>query len=279
LGINFKNPGLKKIETAKEKMQRKSYASAREMTDISRAGFVINKASDADAIVERLAQNAEILDEGWAVTPAGYFDRKILVRTPNGIISEIQIWSPKLIEAKNAKGHKLYEKQRMSKDPEEIDALEAQQRELYTQALSEEDPSFSKLVGMEKDPKVLSNADIKAASSAITRPELRTSRPSTAVQGPPGVSMARALEAEKDIAGRPSQETRKVSDIGEPPTEDISDITIDIKPDDFDLEIPLTTRFDEETGELLAETKTLRDIKADIDAEDALINRLGVCGL
>ena len=279
LGINFKNPGLKKIETAKEKMQRKSYASAREMTDISRAGFVINKASDADAITERLAQNAEILDEGWAVTPAGYFDRKILVRTPNGIISEIQIWSPKLIEAKNAKGHKLYEKQRMSKDPEEIDALEAQQRELYTQALSEEDPSFSKLVGMEKDPKVLSNADIKAASSAITRPELRTSRPSTAVQGPPGVSMARALEAEKDIAGRPSQETRKVSDIGEPPTEDISDITIDIKPDDFDLEIPLTTRFDEETGELLAETKTLRDIKADIDAEDALINRLGVCGL
>lgn len=279
LGINFKNPGLKKIETAKEKMQRKSYASAREMTDISRAGFVINKASDADAIVERLAQNAEILDEGWAVTPAGYFDRKILVRTPNGIVSEIQIWSPKLIEAKNAKGHKLYEKQRMSKDPEEIDALEAQQRELYTQALSEEDPSFSKLVGMEKDPKVLSNADIKAASSAITRPELRTSRPSTAVQGPPGVSMARALEAEKDIAGRPSQETRKVSDIGEPPTEDISDITIDIKPDDFDLEIPLTTRFDEETGELLAETKTLRDIKADIDAEDALINRLGVCGL
>ena len=279
LGVNFKNPGLKKIDTAKEKMQRKKYESAREMTDISRAGFVINKASDADEIANRLAQNAEILDEGWAVTPAGYFDRKILVRTPNGIISEIQIWSPKLIEAKNAKGHKLYEKQRMSKDPEEIDALEAQQRELYTQALSEEDPSFSKLVGMEKDPKVLSNADIKAASSAITRPELRTSRPSTAVQEPPGVSMARALEAEKDIAGRPSQETRKVSDIGEPPTEDISDITIDIKPDDFDLEIPLTTRFDEETGELLAETKTLRDIKADIDAEDALINRLGVCGL
>jgi hypothetical protein len=79
LGVNFK--GLKKIETAKEKMQRKNYESAREMTDISRAGFVINKASDADEIANRLAQNAEILDEGWAVTPAGYFDRKILVRS------------------------------------------------------------------------------------------------------------------------------------------------------------------------------------------------------
>ena len=130
---------------------------------------------------------------------------------------------------------------------------------------------------MEKEPKVLSNADIKAASSAITRPELRTSRPSTAVQEPPGVSMARALEAEKDMAGRPSQETRKVSDIGEPPTEDISDITIDIKPDDFDLEIPVGMRVEGE--DVTAEVRTLREIKADLDAEDAMINRLGVCGL
>lgn len=279
LGVKFKNPGLKKIETAKEKMQRKSYASAREMTDISRAGFVINKAADADAIAERLAQNAEILDEGWGVTPAGYFDRKIMVRTPNGIVSEIQIWSPKLIEAKNTKGHKLYEQQRMTKDPEEFARLEKEQREIYSKALSEEDPSFAKLVGMEKGPKVLSNVDIKALSSAITRPELRTSRPSTAVQEPPGVSIARASDGEKEIAGRPSQETRKVSDIGVTPSQLITDITDDIKPEDFDLEIPLGTRFDEETGELLAETKTLRDIKSDIDAEDALINRLGVCGL
>ena len=279
LGVKFKNPGLKKIETAKEKMQRKSYASAREMTDISRAGFVINKAADADAIAERLAQNAEILDEGWGVTPAGYFDRKILVRTPNGIVSEVQIWSPKLIEAKNTKGHKLYEQQRMTKDPEEFARLEKEQREIYSKALSEEDPSFAKLVGMEKGPKVLSNVDIKALSSAITRPELRTSRPSTAVQEPPGVSIARASDGEKEIAGRPSQETRKVSDIGVTPSQLITDITDDIKPEDFDLEIPLGTRFDEETGELLAETKTLRDIKSDIDAEDALINRLGVCGL
>ena len=279
LGVKFKNPGLKKIETAKEKMQRKSYASAREMTDISRAGFVINKAADADAIAERLAQNAEILDEGWGVTPAGYFDRKIMVRTPNGIVSEIQIWSPKLIEAKNTKGHKLYEQQRMTKDPEEFARLEKEQREIYSKALSEEDPSFAKLVGMEKGPKVLSNVDIKALSSAITRPELRTSRPSTAVQEPPGVSIARASDGEKEIAGRPSQETRKVSDIGVTPSQLITDITDDIKPEDFDLEIPLGTRFDEETGELLAETKTLRDIRSDIDAEDALINRLGVCGL
>lgn len=279
LGIKLKNPGLKKIEAAQEKMQRKGYQSAKEMTDISRAGFIINKASDADAIAERLAENAEILDEGWGVTPAGYFDRKILVRTPNGIVSEIQIWSPKLIEAKTTKGHKLYKQQRATKDPKEFERLEKEQREIYSKALSEEDTSFANLVGMEKGPKVLSNVDIKALSSAITRPELRTSRPSTAVQEPPGVSIARASEGEKDIAGRPSQETRKVSDIDITPEQRVTDITEEIKPEDFDLEIPVETRFDEQTGELVAETRTLRDIKSDIDAEDALINRLGVCGL
>ena len=279
LGVKLKNPGLKKIEAAQEKMQRKGYQSVKEMTDISRAGFIINKASDADAISKRLAQSAEILDEGWGFTPAGYFDRKILVRTPNGIVSEIQIWSPKLIEAKTTKGHKLYKQQRATKDPKEFERLEKEQREIYSKALSEEDTSFANLVGMEKGPKVLSNVDIKALSSAITRPELRTSRPSTAVQEPPGVSIARASEGEKDIAGRPSQETRKVSDIDITPEQRVTDITEEIKPEDFDLEIPLTTRFDEETGELLAETKTLRDIKNDIDAEDALINRLGVCSI
>ena len=47
---------------------------------------------------------------------------------------------------------------------------------------------------------------------------------------------------------------------------------------ELELEIPLASTIDED-GNAIAVTKTLRDIKADIDAEDALINRLGVCGL
>jgi len=31
--------------------------------------------------------------------------------------------------------------------------------------------------------------------------------------------------------------------------------------------------------DVTAEVRTLREIKADLDAEDAMINRLGVCGL
>jgi len=48
---------------------------------------------------------------------------------------------------------------------------------------------------------------------------------------------------------------------------------------ELDLEIPLTTVYDETLEANVVVSKTLRDIKKDIDAEDALINRLGVCGL
>ena len=47
---------------------------------------------------------------------------------------------------------------------------------------------------------------------------------------------------------------------------------------DLDIEIPLASTLDDE-GDPIAITRTLREIKSDIDAEDALINRLGVCGL
>jgi hypothetical protein len=205
LGVEFRNPGLKKIATANGKMARKSYTSSNQMTDISRAGFVINKVEDADAIAARFAKDAEILDEGWSVTQEGYFDRKILVRTPNGLISEIQIWSPNLIKAKKAKGDNLYQKMRSSTDKAEIDQLVQDMRQLYAEALAKEDQSFLNLVGMEKAPKVLSNIDLKAISDAITRPDVNTSAPSTAVQASPGTSKAIASLGENDTAGLPSQ--------------------------------------------------------------------------
>ena len=280
LGVKLENPGLKLIETAREKMGRKGYASANQMTDISRAGFVINKAEQADEIATRLSREAEILDEGWNVSPSGYFDRKILVRTPNGIVSEIQIWSPRLLDAKmNKGGYKLYEQARSLQrtNPEKAKELVEEQRLLYEKALSEEDASFLKVAGISKSPKLRSNSDINAFSSGITRPVSKTSRPSTAVQEPPGVSMARASVGEKEIAGRPSQLTSMRSDIAQPPTRDIADPELDIKPEDFDIEIPVDLRV--EGDDIVTQTRTLRDIKTELDAEDALINRLGVCSI
>ena len=272
LGVSFKNPGLKNIDTAREKMQRKAYASSKEMTDISRGGFVINTANDADAIVARLGRDSEILDEGWAFTPEGYFDRKVLVRTPNGIVSEVQIWSPKVLDAKNKTGHKLYERMRTSKDPAEAEDLAMQMRELYSNALKAEDQSFRALSGIDSLPKLGSNADINAASSGITRPELKTSGPSTGVQGPPGLRTATASVGEIDIAGRPSQLTNIIDD-----TSDI-DLDITLSPDvNMDLEVPIGQRLNEETGLVESTTVTLRDLKVEMDSEDAMIARLEFC--
>lgn len=315
LGVEFKDPGLKKIETAREKMQRKSYVSSNQMTDISRGGFVITKASDADAIAAKFGEGAEILDEGWNFTPEGYFDRKILVRTPNGIVSEIQIWSPELIKAKNETGHGLYERQRTSTDPQVKEDLRQQMRELYAAALEREDQSFKDLLGTSKLPKVPENADLNAASSAITRPVLETSAASTATQLPPGSRIAAASLAEKDMAGRPSQSTNiidqtpsgeqmvipgaeRISDralaerqMGQPmrgsqgamPEGSLFDETARAQQDLFadvnmDDEIPISAILDAE-GKAEAQTMTMRDIKQMLDEEDAFIDRLGYCTL
>ena len=278
LGVTFENPGLKKIDAANDKMQRKGYVSANQMTDISRGGFVIKKAEDADAIAARLGQDAEILDEGWNFTPAGYFDRKILVRTPNGIVSEIQIWPPKVLAAKRKTGHKLYKKARKSKDPAEIETIAFQMRELYAKALRSEDQSFRSLSGIDNLPKVVSNADINAVSSGITRPVSNTSSPSTDVQAPPGSRIATASDGEVEIAGRPSQLTNII--------EDTSDSNLDITSadvksgelfDDMDLEVPSGERINPDTGEIETTTITLRDLKKQMDQEDAMIKRLEFC--
>jgi hypothetical protein len=271
LGVIFKNPGLKDIDAAREKMQRKSYAASNQMTDISRGGFIINKAEDADAIVARFGRDAEILDEGWNFTPAGYFDRKILVRTPNGIVSEIQIWSPKVLAAKQKTGHKLYTKMRESKDPAEIESLSIQMRELYANALRSEDQSFRSLSGIDNLPKVASNADINAASSGITRPVSKTSGPSTGVQAPPGSSIATASVGEVEIAGRPSQLTNII--------DDTSDFNLDIASANVnpDFEVPVGQRLNPDTDEVEIVSMSLRDLKGLMDEEDAMVRRLDFC--
>ena len=58
---------------------------------------------------------------------------------------------------------------------------------------------------------------------------------------------------------------------------DSEEFSLEIEEAEMDLEIPVGMRVDGE--DVTAEVRTLREIKADLDAEDAMINRLGVCGL
>lgn len=283
LNIQFKNPNLKKRAAAEEKLTRKSYASVREMTDIARAGFIIDSPGQAEQIMRRFGLDAQVLDEGWNVTPVGFFDRKLLVQTDNGVVAEIQIWSPKLFDAKfsadnkfGMSGQDMYTEARGIDTPvARKEELENNMRELYQDALQSEDQAFRDLVGTSIEPKTLSNFDFRAFSEASTLPESATSIASTGVQAPPGSRMATAspLAAENRMAGRPSQST-KVGDVSiNPPEVSIDDLTPAINLDD---EIPLDLRVDAD-GEVVSQTTTLRQIKEEIDQDQAMLDRLEGC--
>ncbi|WP_131821801.1 hypothetical protein [Salipiger marinus] len=276
LGITFKTPGLKVKATALEKMQRKAYETAQEMTDVARGGFLVNTAEDADRLVARLAAAAGVLDEGWSVTNDGYFDRKVLVQTPNGVVAEVQIWSPAMLEAKNATGHALYERYRSSGDAEESEALMQQMRDLYSAALSRDDASFAKLVGTSNSPKVLANQDFSVSAESSTRAVWDTSAASTGTQSPPGLRSASASfrEAENSTAGRPSQSVNTGDVMGDTSGSNVDAADLDDKALQ-ELQAFAAEEFELESGIRLS----VREMLDDIDQDDALATVVDLCGV
>ena len=211
-GVTFKTPGLKKRAVSEEKLVRKSLDSPKELNDVVRAGFLVETAARADEVVAVLGANFDIIDEGWKVTPAGYFDRKVIVRNEDGLVGEIQLWSQKLLEAKDqGGGHDLYKKWRSAKSPRQKAKLMERQRRLFLNALAQEHQSFQTLLGMLNGPKRSAKRATNASSEGMTSAELKTSKASTETQSPPGSSRATADSPEADsMAGRPSQDVNRI---------------------------------------------------------------------
>lgn len=106
-----KDPGLKARDGERgieAKVKRKGYDDIREVTDVARGGIVIDRPSDAEAIIASLSQKFQIWDEGWKVNDVGYADRKVMVRTSNKLIAEVQILETSYLAAKEV-GHQMYE--------------------------------------------------------------------------------------------------------------------------------------------------------------------------
>jgi hypothetical protein len=228
LGVEFKTSpdGPKLRSTAENKMGVKGYDSPSQITDIVRAGFLLDVPEKADAIIARLAEHFDVMDEGWKVTDAGYFDRKALVRFDDGTVAEIQMWEPKVLHAKEERGaypeitgtdkngHDIYKEMlKHPKNSPEYVRLESEQKVLYGKALSEAGPSWEPVVaeGLEglRTGKVsrpnLSKRSRQAASD-ISPAFSQTSGQSTSFQGAPGLSLAHAVRVSgSETAGRPSQ--------------------------------------------------------------------------
>lgn len=218
-GIEWKNPGTKSRATSEAKMARKGYESTRELTDVVRGGFVVKQPGDAEAIVSELAKRFRVLDEGWNVTAAGYFDRKVLVQFDDGTIGEVQIWHPAMLDANDKKGgHKLFEQMRGLKpdDPKFVELLN-EQRALYLSALESAGgdwtPVISRLVSELENIGGKPTPGKAASKSAgdSTLPESMTSAALGASrQSPPDAGMNQAPSTDT-TAGRPSQSKNVVS--------------------------------------------------------------------
>jgi hypothetical protein len=141
-GTGFKDPGPKSrtrlIEKRLELMKVIDRGKPAEtVTDAVRGGYTVETPEQADRVIAKLAEHYQIADEGWAMTDAGYFDRKVIARLPDKQLAEVQFWHPEMLAAKEGKGggHKLYEAQqsleKISKVHPMIKPIKEAQRQLY----------------------------------------------------------------------------------------------------------------------------------------------------
>lgn len=111
---------VKGLKRAAEKMWDDSLAQKRPMDpadvkDLLRSTIVVSSYDDAQAIVDEIGKEFEVLRIKNNTTPerravlGGYADYAMNVRLPNGVIAEIQINVPAMLAAKENQGHKLFE--------------------------------------------------------------------------------------------------------------------------------------------------------------------------
>lgn len=240
--VDYRRGSVKTLERLRAKAVAKADPSKGEtagrITDVIRASVMPKTTRQADHFVGALRARYgydNVLDEGWVETPAGYSDRKLLVRLPTGLIAEVQIVSPAMSEAKRAGGgHHLYEQYRVL-DPAspEAQALLAQQRELYAAALAASDPSFTsaleasgnRAVQTSSDTQQRSNEPVSVASNGARTqsPVLETNRQPSALTPPAGNTAASpsqsanlntsadpsAVYVIRDIAAIPADDKRR----------------------------------------------------------------------
>lgn len=106
LNIEFKDPGVKGAKDKGKRLAEKAAEKGgiQQLTDITRSGFAVRTTDDADAVVQALEGQYKIIDEGYNVTPLGYFDRKIMVVNKDGQVGEVQIWPTSMYDAKIEQG-------------------------------------------------------------------------------------------------------------------------------------------------------------------------------
>jgi hypothetical protein len=119
---------MKKMERAKQKVDTKYDGDWDRLQDVLRATVVVPTLDHMPAAVEAIRKRAKAA--GWSVrkaenryadddqdhnvgpTPQGYRDAAVALVSPAGIVSELQINTAPMFEAKQGEGHHMYEESR-----------------------------------------------------------------------------------------------------------------------------------------------------------------------
>jgi hypothetical protein len=275
-------------------LAKKPWHKVSHIRDSYRFKTVIDDIRDVPSIFDELLTSGIRLvkvDTGKLFEPKEWGWRIIAfdLRMPNGQLVEWYLPIKELEAQKKAEGHLLFEEWR-NKTPEEI----LEQNDAYMETIRKSYKGYDDAFQSALDRMGITREDAAASWSKAESSMLEAARKSPSSSGmitspgvrgaetqvPSRVRMAEEPSVQKSMARDvPSSISAKsVSGIEDTPTDQITDIADDFKPEDFDLEIPVGLLADED-GVLSAATRTMRDIKKDLDAEDAMINRLGVCGL
>jgi hypothetical protein len=130
---------VKSADSVMRKMRDEGYGGAHEITDYSRASFVIDHPADAQRVVDALRERGDVYDKNWQyIERTGYLDRKVYLQHPNGGLSEIQITPRGVFQVKVGAGHRLYEVARLRSTPREVaGAAMRKSRNLYKKVISQ----------------------------------------------------------------------------------------------------------------------------------------------
>jgi hypothetical protein len=311
LGLDFAAAPVKTAESAMRKLRDKYMFNPEihneadfvgKMTDIARAGVIISKPEDVNNFLKALNKKYHVIDEGFAFTPAGYFDAKAIIVMPDGQLAEFQFWPPGMLPAKEAAdltpfgyartfvddgeikefkgGHKLYEIERDATLPDEVRARATlDMRKLYGAVIDELPASFdSMLLAMGRSRKLApSKTPIDSASAS----DISGERSSISMaEGEPGPAQmpARSFQTNADrlsseIAASDEPSTLKNL------TNDTSELSVSdlVTTSNLDEKLPTGRLFEDESGNLSVETQTLRELQDEFDLDQAKVDRFKDC--
>ena len=310
-------PPVKKTEDVRRKLVDKYGAPEGDpnpvdwlwnITDVARSGMNITKPGDVKAVLDALNKRGyHVLDEGFKVTPAGYFDAKALVQAKDGQLMELQFWPPGMLFAKAEAdltqfgypatffdekagkekpyvgGHKLYEiLQDRDKTATKADIRRARRisKILYGRVIAQLPTEFDPLLtmlGIERRSALKSSASPSASpaeiSTDLSSPSMRPGDAEPQEDATGFQTNTEALSSDIAASDMPSTLKNLTYDTSESIVADLDNAAKNTE------RYPTGRVVEDDNGELVVEMQSAAELKAEFDHDADVVARFKDCVL